>query len=201
MVKLIQYDDALTRTALMIKGWIAPTIIMLYHMITKTRYNTLEGILPMLYELADPKDIDILIRLRLAYISEDLGHISAHEEKCLKDQLRDYFVRKLGTELIAFVARDGDRIVATAYLHIIEMPANTNVINGMCGEVLNVYTIPEYRGRGISTRLIEDLIEYGRKVNLCRIDLSSTKDGYNIYKRVGFEDKKGKYIEMRYRYR
>ncbi len=76
-------------------------------------------------------DISELIRLRLLYIKEDFGAISERERECMKKQLYDYFSRKLGTELIAFVARDGERIVSTAYLLIIEMPANPNMLSGL----------------------------------------------------------------------
>ena len=62
--------------------------------------------------------------------------------------------RKLGKDLIAFVARDGGRLVATAYLLRIEKTANPSIRNGLVGEVLSVFTEKEYRGQGISTRLM-----------------------------------------------
>lgn len=117
----------------------------------------------------------------------------------METQLPDYFERKLGTELIAFVARDEDRIVSVAYLHIIEMPANSILLNGLYGEVLSVYTEPEYRGKGLCTRLMKNLVEYGKKTGLGRIDLSATDDGYPIYAKVGFEDKEHRYRDMRYK--
>ena len=154
----------------------------------------------ILFGEASKDDIEQLIRLRIAYMIDDFGGISDHEKKCMEKQLPDYFNRKLGDELIAFVAKDGERIVSVAYLHIIEMPANSILLNGLYGEVLSVYTEPEYRGKGLCTKLIQNLVDYGKKRGLGRVDLSATKEGYPIYAKVGFVDKEQRYTDMRYQY-
>ena len=154
----------------------------------------------ILFGEASKDDIEQLIRLRIAYMIDDFGGISDHEKECMEKQLPDYFNRKLGDELIAFVAKDGERIVSVAYLHIIEMPANSILLNGLYGEVLSVYTEPEYRGKGLCTKLIQNLVDYGKKRGLGRVDLSATKEGYPIYAKVGFVDKEQRYTDMRYQY-
>ena len=154
----------------------------------------------IIFDEATRDDIDQLIRLRIAYMIDDFGGVSDHERECMEKQLPDYFNRKLGNELIAFIAKDDNQIVSVAYLHIIEMPANSILLNGLYGEVLNVYTEPEDRGKGLCTQLIKNLIEYGKKRGLGRVDLSATKEGYPIYKKVGFVDKEHRYTDMRYKY-
>lgn len=152
------------------------------------------------FEEATYADIDELVRLRIAYMKDDFGSVSEYEKECMEKQLPDYFNRKLGDELIAFVAKDGDRIVSVAYLHIIEMPANSILLNGIYGEVLSVFTEPEYRGRGLCTSLMQNLIDYGKKRGLGRVDLSATKEGYPIYVKLGFVEKEHRYTDMRYKY-
>lgn len=154
----------------------------------------------IIYDEATNDDIDELIELRIAYMIDDFGSVSDYEKECMEKQLPDYFNRKLGDELVAFTAREANHIVSVAYLHIIEMPANSILLNGLYGEVLSVYTRPEYRGKGICTQLIKNLIEYGNARGLGRIDLSATKEGYPIYKKIGFEEKEQRYTEMRYKY-
>ena len=149
---------------------------------------------------ATKEDIDELVKLRIAYMVDDFGGVSDHEKECMEKQLPDYFNRKLGDELIAFVAKDGNRIVSVAYLHIIDMPANSILLNGLYGEVLSVYTEPEYRGKGLCTKLMQNLIDYGKKRGLGRVDLSATKEGYPIYSKLGFVEKEQRYIDMRYNY-
>ncbi len=153
------------------------------------------------YDDADKSDIEELIELRLAYIREDFGETTPEQRVTIRAQLQDYFLRKLGIELIAFTARDAGQIIGVAYLQIIEMPANPNLKEGLYGVVLNVYTEPEYRGRGICTTLMRNLLDYGRLIGLGRIDLSATKEGYPIYEKLGFREKDGPYREMRYQIR
>ena len=142
------------------------------------------------------EDVNELIRMRIAYMMDDYGSVTDQERKGMETHLPDYFSRKLGTELIAFVAKDGERIVSVAYLHIIEMPANSVLLNGLYGEVLSVYTEPDYRGKGICTKLMKNLVEYGKKIGLGRIELLATDEGYPIYAKVGFKDKEHRYRDM-----
>lgn len=152
------------------------------------------------YGEATNEDIDELIRMRIAYMMDDFGSVTDQERKGMETQLPDYFSRKLGTELIAFVAKEEDRIVSVAYLHVIEMPANSILLNGLYGEVLSVYTEPAFRGKGICTKLMNNLVEYGKKIGLGRIDLSATDEGYPIYAKIGFKDKEHRYRDMRYKF-
>lgn len=154
----------------------------------------------IVYSEATGEDINELIRMRIEYMIDDFGSVTDEERKGMEAQLPDYFNRKLGTELIAFVAKEGDRIVSVAYLHIIEMPANSILLNGLYADVLSVYTEPAYRGQGICTQLIKNLVEYGKRRGLGRIDLSATDAGYPIYAKVGFKDKEHRYRDMRYKF-
>ena len=57
---------------------------------------------------------------------------------------------------------------------------------GRAVRLVNVITLPEYRGRGYATELIRDVIEWGRGIGADRIDLSATPPGQRIYQRLGF---------------
>ena len=43
---------------------------------------------------------------------------------------------------------------------------------------------------------MKNLIEYAKENRLCRINLKATDEGYPVYKKVGFEDKTQKYLDM-----
>ena len=151
----------------------------------------------LVFDRATHDDIEELIELRIAYMWDDFGNVTPEEEAAMRSQLPDYFSRELGKKLIAFVARDEGKIVATAYLLIIEIPANPVLPNGLEGDVLSVFTRKEYRGRGICTRLMKDLIACAKEMGLCRIDLKATEEGSPIYRKVGFKDKTQKYTDLR----
>ena len=151
----------------------------------------------IIYDTATISDIPELVRLRILYMTDDFGSLTDEERESMEKQLPGYFERELGKKLIAFVARAEGRLVSAAYLLIIEKPANPFFLNGLDSEVLSVYTEEEYRGKGICTSLMKNMIEYAREHQICRIDLVATDEGYPIYKKLGFEDKAQKYTDMR----
>lgn len=150
------------------------------------------------FDMADIKDIDSLIDLRVAYMLEDYGIVTKDQEKKMRAQIRDYMQKALGKDIFGYVARVDGKVVSIAYLHVIDMPATPVLTTGRYGEVLNVYTLPEYRGKGLCTKIIQGLLNGGKELNLEKIVLSATKDGYPIYKKLGFDDKKIRYTDMQY---
>ena len=55
------------------------------------------------------------------------------------------------------------------------------------GYLLNVYTIPAWRNRGIAAALVDASIERARELELGRIRLHATEAGQRVYERVGFK--------------
>lgn len=76
--------------------------------------------------------------------------------------------------------------MGAAYLVISEKPANPVYPNGLTGLILNVLTYPPYRRRGITTRLLEALIEEARRSGVSCLELSATEDGRLLYEKLGF---------------
>ena len=53
--------------------------------------------------------------------------------------------------------------------------------------ILNVYTEPEYRRRGIARQLVETMIARCKQQGLARITLHASDDGRHLYESLGFE--------------
>lgn len=151
----------------------------------------------MEFIIASNDDIQELTRMRIAYIKDDQGSIKDYEESIMINKLLEYFERHLGKDLFAFVAKENNVIVATALLLVIEKPSNPHFISGLIGEVLNVYTMPDYRRQGISIKLMDNLVAFAKERKLDFIELSATKDGYPLYKKIGFKEHHSLYTNMR----
>jgi len=140
-------------------------------------------------------DIELLIRLRIDYLTEDKGKPSKDEETAIKTQLKKYFSKHIpNNTFIGVLAEMDGKIVSTAYLAVAEKPANQVFITGVTGTMLNVLTYPEYRRKGIATKVLDKLIEEAKAVGVSHIDLSATDDGKYLYEKIGF--KKSNYIAM-----
>ena len=149
----------------------------------------------MIFEKATIKDINGLTDLRLAYLQEDLGVIT--DKELIQESLPGYYEKHLNKDLMVYVARDDEDIVACAFLLIVEKPMSPSFITGKTGTVLNVYTKPEYRNKGYAKKLMTMMLEDATAQDVSVIELKSTEDGYLLYKSVGFEDVVAKYHNMK----
>ncbi|MCU1233598.1 MAG: GCN5-related N-acetyltransferase [Candidatus Solibacter sp.] len=55
------------------------------------------------------------------------------------------------------------------------------------GIVINVYTEPEFRRRGIARRLMDTLVEWCRAEGFGSVALHASKDGRPLYEAMGFQ--------------
>ena len=144
----------------------------------------------MIFETAQKSDIPQLTQLRIDFLKVGQPDMSEETEKTLKANITAFFEKHLNKDSVVFIARDDSadsKIVSTAILNIIEKPANTSYIHGRVGEVNSVYTIPEYRRRGIALQIIKNLVEYSKENQIDRVDLKATKMGAPVYLKAGFE--------------
>lgn len=149
-------------------------------------------------EKATINDIDALVQMRLDYLTEDYGSLTNEQITKMKASLPDYYRNHLNEDLLVYVAREHN-IIACCFLLISEKPANPSFINGRTGNVLNVYTKPEYRKQGIAGKLMEQLITEAGALGLDYVELKSTEDGYRLYKSLGFSEEQSRYHNMKKR--
>ena len=134
----------------------------------------------MIIRKATISDIDTLIKLRLFYLTEHFGDIG-ETEKQIVDTLNEYYSAHLQKDFSAFLAEENGSIIACAFLIVQEKPANPRFPTGKTGLLLNVYTKPDFRRRGIADALIKVVIKEARQLNLSYIELTATEAGEKLY--------------------
>jgi len=86
-----------------------------------------------------------------------------------------------------FAVSDG-MVVAGVGLMISAWPAGpTGPHKSQRAYILNVYTEPEFRGRGISTTLMQAAVEHCRAEGFATVWLHATEAGRRVYEKVGFK--------------
>ena len=63
---------------------------------------------------------------------------------------------------------------------------NPYCLRGRTVRLANLIVVPECRGRGYATALVEHVVEWARGLNADRVDLSATPEGQPLYARTGF---------------
>ena len=151
-----------------------------------------------IYRKMDLADLDLFIRLRLDFLLEQNKDKTEENKELIIDSLKQYFAKYLKkNEFIGIICEYNGDIISTAFLAINEKPANNDFINGKIGTLLNVYTYPEHRKNGISTKIMKILIGEARKQNISEIELMATDDGERIYKKFGFKEPEMKYMKLK----
>lgn len=135
---------------------------------------------------ATPADIEVIARLRMAMA----GEIAAAEGRDPPDYLhatRRYLHRAMPAgEYRGWLAEIGERVIATVGLFIFERPPLSRGGATREGRVVTVYTMPDWRGRGIATRLLAELIADARGEELGRLRLAAVPAARPLYERLGF---------------
>lgn len=147
---------------------------------------------------AVPTDIPELVRLRLAYFAEEFGALPEEQAAKITAQLPEYFKHHLGRDCCVYVAEEDGALRGCAILLVQEKPANPFFPNGRVGEVLGVYTEPEYRGNRIGTWLMKLLLVDSMRKKLDVVRLGASEKGAHVYQRLGFKLARSRFAPMEY---
>ena len=146
---------------------------------------------------ATKDDINILSEYRIIFLSETYGSTTPEKEISLKDTLKEYFNRSLeDNSFISWIAEYDKRPVGFSGLVIREQPGNFEVPRGKTGYILNMFTIKEFRNKGICNMLLDAIIEESQKLHLDKLELHATSSGEPIYRKIGFTDPHDKALEI-----
>ena len=132
-------------------------------------------------------DIPEILRQRRAMYEDmhynDQGALNTMEKlsaEYLKAALNDGSFR-------AWFASASNRVVACGAVVISPWPAHPNDLECRRATILNVYTNPEYRRRGIASQLLQTMIAWCKQDGFARVTLHTSDDGRHLYESLGFE--------------
>jgi GNAT superfamily N-acetyltransferase len=113
------------------------------------------------------------------------------DEEEWRAELSARFARDLDSgDLVAWICLDGGNVVAASGLAspaALELRAELDLGSGEA-LVLNMFTLPAYRRRGIASELLRRTVLEARSRAVSALMLQSTDDGRSIYERSGFVD-------------
>ena len=135
---------------------------------------------------ATAADAELLTDVRVRQLLDE-GSAMRYDTRA---DMVDFFRRRIGDgSYIAYIAEDGEgKLISTAALLLQEYPPSISWKGARRGYVASVYTVPDRRGEGWATRLLERLIAEARRLDLGCLWLLASGEGKSVYKRLGFED-------------
>lgn len=139
------------------------------------------------YKKAEIKDIQALIDFRIDFMKEVLSIKDELKDEEMRASLFEYFNDAiLKEQFIAWFAVDDDKIIATSGLSFYKIPPSYKNMDGKVAYIMNMYTIPIYRGKGVAKALFSKIIEEAKAMGYSYFSLHATDMGRPLYKNFGF---------------
>ena len=140
------------------------------------------------YHIAGIQDIETLVEYRLVFAQELVGEQPREKVDGLRKQMTAYFIQATADNVcLSVIARSGGEVAGIGTVHFRDLPGNFKNPSGKWGYVMNMYTVPEFRRRGVSSAILDILVAEGRKKGITAFELHATPAGEPVYQKSGFE--------------
>jgi GNAT superfamily N-acetyltransferase len=134
-------------------------------------------------------EVELLTNYRMAYLTEMQGERSEEYQAQLKLELNQYFKEAIAEHrFFAFLAEQGDEIVSFGAMVLKKIPGDFNQSMYLEGDILNMYTVPIARRKGISCLILQELLNEARNRGISKVSLHTSKDGEKLYRKFGFSE-------------
>lgn len=132
-------------------------------------------------------DANALAQARVAFQSEN-KHLSDETIRELREANYRYFTEYLPREELAvWVAEADGAIIGTgAVVYFTALPRPNN-LSGKDAYLLQMYTVPAWRRRGIGTAILTEIIASVKQTEARCIILYAMDDGRSLYEKAGFQ--------------
>jgi GNAT superfamily N-acetyltransferase len=142
-------------------------------------------------------DIPEILRQRRG-MYEDMGYTDAATLDAMAPLSAEYLAKAMADgSCRAWLACHEGRVVAGGAVIISPWLAHPYDLECRRATILNVYTNPEYRRRGIARRLMQVMIDWCKQEGLARVTLHATDDGRHLYESLGFEPSNEMKLKLR----
>ena len=143
------------------------------------------------YRRAELNDMDELLRVRINFLY-DAKNISAHDEEAAIRKANEEFLKEvlIDGSFMQWLAVEEGKIVATSSVSFYRLPPNRGLPTGKAAYIGNMYTYPEYRKKGIASKLLSLAVEEAKNYGCNKVLLNATDMGRPIYEKFGFTDSK-----------
>ena len=139
----------------------------------------------MEYRLADEKDTDRLAELRWEHKNSETP-FDITEKEGFVQFCSDYLKSMLQENFYCWIAEENGVIISHIYIIIVKKVPKPDKMNGIWGHVTAVYTVAEYRNKGIGSALMNKVKEWSLEQGLEHLIVWPSDRAVPFYERAGF---------------
>lgn len=140
-----------------------------------------------IYRKATWKDMELLVASRVEILRDANGLPQDTDMSQVERESRAYFQRALEDgSCICYLAFDGDRLAGVGGVSFYQVMPTYYTPTGQKAYIMNMYTSPDFRRKGIAYHILDLLIREIRNRGVVYIALEATDMGRPLYEKYGF---------------
>ena len=139
------------------------------------------------YRIATIEDIEVLTETRVEVLRAANKLADTVDMTQVKKESLHYYQKALedGSH-VAVLVYDGDLFIGAGGVSFYTVMPTYHNTSGKKAYIMNMYTKPEYRRKGIAYQTLDILVDACRKRNVTHITLEATEMGRALYEKYGF---------------
>ena len=135
------------------------------------------------YKKLTEKELNTFIEMRIAQLREE----GAKEDIDLRPALMDYYQRHMADgSFVSWLALDGEKIIGTSGMSIVEKPPYFGCPSGRIGLLSSMFTDKAYRRQGIARELLSRVVNEARERGCGTVQITASDMGVLLYTSFGF---------------
>ena len=138
------------------------------------------------YKKATIEDLDLLTKTRVEVLraANELPEDTDMSE--VEKQSHDYYKKALvdGSH-IAYLIFDGESFVGAGGVSFFQVMPTYHNPSGKKAYIMNMYTVSEYRRRGVAYQTLDKLVQEAKERGIFAISLEATDMGRPLYEKYG----------------
>jgi len=141
----------------------------------------------LVYKIATIEDLDVLVKTRIEVLRAANKLDASVDMSKVEHESRLYYQKALSEgSHVAVLVYDGGRFVGAGGVSFYTVMPTFHNPSGRKAYIMNMYTKPEYRRKGIAYHTLDMLIEAAREKGITHIILEATDMGRPLYEKYGF---------------
>ena len=139
------------------------------------------------YCKAGPEDLELLVRTRIQVLLAANQLPEGTDMTAVETASRDYYRAALADgSHAAWLVFDGDTWIGAGGVSFYRIMPTYHNPSGRRAYLMNIYTHPDYRRRGIARHMVDLLVGEARQRGITAISLEATAMGMPLYESYGF---------------
>ena len=139
------------------------------------------------YQRAGIEDIELLVGTRTEVLRAANGLDDSTDMTEVEAESRFYYERALkdGSHT-AWLVFDGSEFIGSGGISYYNVMPTYHNPTGKKAYIMNMYTVPSHRRKGIATKMLDLLVQDARERGITAISLEATEMGKPLYEKYGF---------------